>query len=220
MVFATSETMKCFGCGAEGHLIRACPERVEAAPRAMRNDAQTVNVPASAESGRFGPAAEPAVTHPPDPTVSHTEEPTVVAVVPSTSTADLSTAAEDTAAADTAAVAGAAAAGAAAADVAAEDASAAASTVAPCSSVGQTMVTDDQAAVTVDNPAASSSEEQQCAASGSVSQSQAELRDSVEENSECDYLDEDMSDGDDLNLSQRKKNVDSYQGSEKQSKLP
>ncbi|KAI3355854.1 hypothetical protein L3Q82_004224 [Scortum barcoo] len=26
MVFATSETMKCFGCGAEGHLIRSCPE--------------------------------------------------------------------------------------------------------------------------------------------------------------------------------------------------
>ncbi|KAI3376787.1 hypothetical protein L3Q82_000387 [Scortum barcoo] len=25
-VFVTSETMKCFGCGAEGHLIRACPE--------------------------------------------------------------------------------------------------------------------------------------------------------------------------------------------------
>ena len=27
MVFATSETMKCFGCGVEGHLIRSCPER-------------------------------------------------------------------------------------------------------------------------------------------------------------------------------------------------
>ncbi|KAI3363559.1 hypothetical protein L3Q82_012167 [Scortum barcoo] len=26
MVFATSETMKCFGCGAQGHLIRSCPE--------------------------------------------------------------------------------------------------------------------------------------------------------------------------------------------------
>ncbi|KAI3351514.1 hypothetical protein L3Q82_020359 [Scortum barcoo] len=25
-VFVTSETMKCFGCGAEGHLTRACPE--------------------------------------------------------------------------------------------------------------------------------------------------------------------------------------------------
>ncbi|KAI3369169.1 hypothetical protein L3Q82_026128 [Scortum barcoo] len=25
-VFVTSETMKCFGCGAEGHLIRTCPE--------------------------------------------------------------------------------------------------------------------------------------------------------------------------------------------------
>lgn len=28
MVFATSETMKCFGCGAEGHLIRSCPKNI------------------------------------------------------------------------------------------------------------------------------------------------------------------------------------------------
>ncbi|KAE8277540.1 Transposon TX1 uncharacterized 82 kDa protein ORF 1 [Larimichthys crocea] len=27
MVFATTETMKCFGCGTEGHLIRSCPGR-------------------------------------------------------------------------------------------------------------------------------------------------------------------------------------------------
>ncbi len=27
VVFATSENMKCFGCGAEGHLIRSCLER-------------------------------------------------------------------------------------------------------------------------------------------------------------------------------------------------
>ncbi|KAE8284778.1 Transposon TX1 uncharacterized 82 kDa protein ORF 1 [Larimichthys crocea] len=27
MVFATNETMKCFGCGIEGHLIRSCPGR-------------------------------------------------------------------------------------------------------------------------------------------------------------------------------------------------
>ncbi|KAE8296878.1 hypothetical protein D5F01_LYC05649 [Larimichthys crocea] len=26
IVFVTSDTMKCFGCGAEGHLVRACPE--------------------------------------------------------------------------------------------------------------------------------------------------------------------------------------------------
>ena len=26
VIFVTSETMKCFGCGAEGHLVRACPE--------------------------------------------------------------------------------------------------------------------------------------------------------------------------------------------------
>ncbi|KAF7653674.1 hypothetical protein LDENG_00079810 [Lucifuga dentata] len=28
MVFATSETMKCFACGMEGHLICLCPEKV------------------------------------------------------------------------------------------------------------------------------------------------------------------------------------------------
>lgn len=27
MVFVTTEHMKCFGCGAEGHLVRSCPER-------------------------------------------------------------------------------------------------------------------------------------------------------------------------------------------------
>lgn len=31
IVFVTSETMKCFACGAEGHLARACPEDKEAA---------------------------------------------------------------------------------------------------------------------------------------------------------------------------------------------
>ncbi|KAL4009126.1 hypothetical protein ACER0C_002978 [Sarotherodon galilaeus] len=29
MVFASSESMKCFGCGGEGHLIRSCPERLQ-----------------------------------------------------------------------------------------------------------------------------------------------------------------------------------------------
>lgn len=28
MVFATSETMKCFSCGAEGHLIRSCQKNI------------------------------------------------------------------------------------------------------------------------------------------------------------------------------------------------
>lgn len=28
MVFALSESKKCFGCGGEGHLIRSCPERL------------------------------------------------------------------------------------------------------------------------------------------------------------------------------------------------
>lgn len=31
IVFATFETMKCFGGGAEGHLIKSCPEVGESA---------------------------------------------------------------------------------------------------------------------------------------------------------------------------------------------
>lgn len=37
MVFATSNTMKCFSCGAEGHLIRACPERAETVPSVCKD---------------------------------------------------------------------------------------------------------------------------------------------------------------------------------------
>lgn len=29
MIFASSENMKCFGCGAEGHIIRSCPEKLK-----------------------------------------------------------------------------------------------------------------------------------------------------------------------------------------------
>ncbi|KAL6481018.1 hypothetical protein MHYP_G00090980 [Metynnis hypsauchen] len=32
VVFATSDSMKCFGCGQEGHLRRSCPEKAEEGP--------------------------------------------------------------------------------------------------------------------------------------------------------------------------------------------
>ncbi|KAI3361473.1 hypothetical protein L3Q82_012948, partial [Scortum barcoo] len=32
VLFATSAVMKCFGCGEEGHVIKACPKRGELAP--------------------------------------------------------------------------------------------------------------------------------------------------------------------------------------------
>ncbi|KAL6483799.1 hypothetical protein MHYP_G00086710 [Metynnis hypsauchen] len=35
-VFATTETMKCFGCGGDGHLIRSCPERLPGPPSTYR----------------------------------------------------------------------------------------------------------------------------------------------------------------------------------------
>ncbi|KAI3356052.1 hypothetical protein L3Q82_017165 [Scortum barcoo] len=31
VIFATSAAMKCFGCGKEGHTVRACPDRGEPA---------------------------------------------------------------------------------------------------------------------------------------------------------------------------------------------
>uniref|UniRef100_A0A8C9WWL4 CCHC-type domain-containing protein n=1 Tax=Sander lucioperca TaxID=283035 RepID=A0A8C9WWL4_SANLU len=47
VVFATSDTMKCFGCGEEGHLVRFCPRRP--APD-----------PAERAPGPSGPAPDPA----------------------------------------------------------------------------------------------------------------------------------------------------------------
>lgn len=29
VIYGTSESMKCFGCGQEGHMICACPEKEE-----------------------------------------------------------------------------------------------------------------------------------------------------------------------------------------------
>uniref|UniRef100_A0A8C6X0A1 GDNF/GAS1 domain-containing protein n=1 Tax=Neogobius melanostomus TaxID=47308 RepID=A0A8C6X0A1_9GOBI len=61
------------------------------------------------------------------------------------------------------------------------------------------------------------SEEQECADPGPVSQSQGELRDSADENS--DYLDEDMSGEDFLSSSQKRRSIDNSQGSDKSVKV-
>lgn len=50
MVFASSESMKCFGCGGEGHLIRSCPER--------RRNTQPADDAIGSSPGR-----DPAITH-------------------------------------------------------------------------------------------------------------------------------------------------------------
>lgn len=42
VLFVTSKTMKCFGCGKEGHLIRACPEKLRAAMDEGKGEQQEV----------------------------------------------------------------------------------------------------------------------------------------------------------------------------------
>ena len=61
MVFASSDTMKCFGCGVEGHLIRSCPAR-----QGEQRPAAAVEGPAAPhrEPGP-APAAVPAAAVPP-----------------------------------------------------------------------------------------------------------------------------------------------------------
>lgn len=49
-VHVTSETMKCFGCGTVGHVIRSCPERVgETSRSAVANTAEPPSVWAESE---------------------------------------------------------------------------------------------------------------------------------------------------------------------------
>ena len=74
MVFATSETMKCFGCGVEGHLIRSCPERMGEQRRAAAGEPAPVpageprppgRVPAPVPAGDLGLGGPPAGGAPP-----------------------------------------------------------------------------------------------------------------------------------------------------------
>lgn len=46
MLFAMSFNMKCFGCGAEGHLVKACPDRAAPAPTQEGERRSAAMVPA------------------------------------------------------------------------------------------------------------------------------------------------------------------------------
>ncbi|CAF92714.1 unnamed protein product, partial [Tetraodon nigroviridis] len=70
MVFASSESMRCFGCGAEGHQVRSCPGNHGAAGGAPRSFAAAVvvaNVPVGAEP--VAPAPMEALAEEAPPTV-------------------------------------------------------------------------------------------------------------------------------------------------------
>lgn len=57
VIFATTESMKCFGCGKEGHLIRACPEKIESA-QDMAGAENGINVNVNVNNGNSGGAAK------------------------------------------------------------------------------------------------------------------------------------------------------------------
>ncbi|KAI3374091.1 hypothetical protein L3Q82_022634 [Scortum barcoo] len=49
VIFATSAAMKCFGCGKEGHTVRACPDRGEPAPPGVGGASGAVDRPGAAD---------------------------------------------------------------------------------------------------------------------------------------------------------------------------
>ncbi|KAI3358279.1 hypothetical protein L3Q82_003277 [Scortum barcoo] len=49
VIFATSAAMKCFGCGKEGHTVRACPDRGEPAPPGVGGASGAADRPGAAD---------------------------------------------------------------------------------------------------------------------------------------------------------------------------
>ena len=63
VIFASSSVMKCFGCGEEGHTVKACPVRAEPAPPGPGGDAGAAPA-ASRAAEPPGPAAEAPLVEP------------------------------------------------------------------------------------------------------------------------------------------------------------
>lgn len=62
VIYATTNTMKCFGCGENGHLIRGCPKRVETATAqtvVSENVAEVQNDVAAVDDEMPGPSRAP-----------------------------------------------------------------------------------------------------------------------------------------------------------------
>ncbi len=62
ILFATSATVKCFGCGEEGHLIKACPSRGAPAPPGATADTAAVAAATTVAAKLPAPVAEQAAS--------------------------------------------------------------------------------------------------------------------------------------------------------------
>ena len=56
LVFATSDSMRCFGCGQEGHLRRSCPEKAEEGPSQASNSGPMGGDAGQASDTEAGPS--------------------------------------------------------------------------------------------------------------------------------------------------------------------
>lgn len=61
-VFATSDSLKCFGCGEVGHIVRACPNKVDRDAGSVIEPANVIGAEGTGFSGGKVPVAPPATS--------------------------------------------------------------------------------------------------------------------------------------------------------------